>query len=979
MALILLVEQEGRYIERIQDALTAEGWQVKVVNQWAAAVRMAAAEGPDLLVVSPEVPGAEGLLSSLSRRNGGPGTIVLVPERDAARASTQLYGCDEIIIKPAVERDLKRAVRRMLASREPAQPPVPTDPSRSLSSQDIFGDMLRELENDARPARSEQPSAQKPVARPVETPSRTAESREVSRPADSPSPPRRSAESSAQLDRRLEETLSGLLRGSLLGRPAPPSAASPVSGAPADRTPSKGAARPAQTPAAGVPAAGAKSAGRVREDVDALLQRTLTDINWKPSKASTGISASFPTLTTPEGKPTAPPPPAATPPDKTTQRIPEMARFAVEGPKKFGPYTLVERIAVGGMAEVWKATRVGLEGFTKTVAIKRILSHLNDSPEFVTMLIDEAKLAALLEHPNITQIYDLGKIGDDHFIAMEYVEGKDLRAVLQAARARGETVPLGLALLIASRVAGALDYAHRLHDAGGRELRLVHRDVSPQNVLFGFAGQIKLCDFGIVKAVSNTNQTQMGALKGKLQYMSPEQAWGRAVDARSDVFSLGAVLFEMVSGRRLFAGSSEVSILESVRAGRTDRLADVVPTVSPQLDELVAKALQPLPEDRFQSAGEMQKAIDAAGQNLRPAPTEGELRDWVRGLFGLAPVDGAPAVESALVAPGVLPEVELEPLAEAQHLPVSQPQVAVLAPPRTARAMPAMAAKGAQPSWIWVAAGAALLAGALGIGIWMKGRQPASVPEAAPQAAIGSETSPRSTADATTSADETASPQPTTAAQPEGSPDLQRLVDEQFAQKERALREQYERERKRLEDEIARNRGASQTAADTAGAINSSSQAPAASAPVEATTAAVDAQPETPAPGAPQPPSVESAPPAVAVEAPAPVRVTPAQPATQRGDLVRAGPGVAAPSLVSRLEPRYPALARGRRVQATVTAEILVDENGAVLETRLRVDGPDVGFSDAVRDALRGARFRPATKDGVPVKMWKILSFPFRS
>src|SRR6185369_13057166 len=228
--------------------------------------------------------------------------------------------------------------------------------------------------------------------------------------------------------------------------------------------------------------------------------------------------------------------------------------------------------------------------FQKTVAIKKILPHLTDNSEFVGMFIDEAKLAAQLSHPNIIHIYDLGKIGRDFYIAMEYVEGKDLRSILNAAKRKGMSLPMGLALLIAARLASALDYAHRKRDFDNREMGLVHRDVSPQNVLITFEGDIKLCDFGIAKAVSKANQTQMGALKGKLQYMSPEQAWGRPVDARSDLFSLGAVLFEMLTGDRLFSGESEMSVLESVRQGRTRSPRDVDPSIPADVDEIVARA-----------------------------------------------------------------------------------------------------------------------------------------------------------------------------------------------------------------------------------------------------------------------------------------------------------------------------------------------------------------------------------------------------
>ena len=308
-----------------------------------------------------------------------------------------------------------------------------------------------------------------------------------------------------------------------------------------------------------------------------------------------------------------------------TQRIPV---FADEGSdqsgERFGQYTLLERIAVGGMAEVWKARMRGVEGFQKTVAIKRILPHMTDNAEFVGMFIDEAKLAAQLSHPNIVHIYDLGKMGRDYYIAMEYVDGKDLRSLLNSARRKGLLLPLGLGLLIASRLASALDYAHRKRDFEDREMGLVHRDVSPQNVLLTGDGDVKLCDFGIAKAVSKASQTQMGALKGKLQYMSPEQAWGRPVDARSDLFSLGAVLFEMVTGERLFTGESEISVLESVRQGHTRTPRQVDPSIPREVDEIVARALAIEPKDRFQSAGEMKQALEAALAAISPStgPTD---------------------------------------------------------------------------------------------------------------------------------------------------------------------------------------------------------------------------------------------------------------------------------------------------------------------------------------------------------------------
>ena len=245
----------------------------------------------------------------------------------------------------------------------------------------------------------------------------------------------------------------------------------------------------------------------------------------------------------------------------------------------FGDYTLLDRIATGGMAEVWRARRRGVEGFQKTFAIKKILSHLTGSQDFVKMFIDEAKLAAQLSHNNIIQIYDLGKVGDDFFIAMEHVDGKDLRSILTAAQESGRAIPIGLGLSIVSAVARALDYAHRKRDFDNRDLGLVHRDVSPQNVMISHEGAIKLCDFGIVKAVAKASTTQMGALKGKLQYMSPEQAWGKSVDARSDIFSLGSVLYEVLTGTQLFSGESEIGILDTVRECRIQSPRRIVPEI----------------------------------------------------------------------------------------------------------------------------------------------------------------------------------------------------------------------------------------------------------------------------------------------------------------------------------------------------------------------------------------------------------------
>lgn len=278
--------------------------------------------------------------------------------------------------------------------------------------------------------------------------------------------------------------------------------------------------------------------------------------------------------------------------------------------EKYGQYELIEKIATGGMAELFKARRINVEGFEKIVAIKRILPHLAEDKEFITMFIDEAKLAAQLTHQNIVQIYDLDKVNSSFYIAMEYVKGKNARAVLHKLKKRGNRLPIELTLFIISKVCSALDYAHRRRDFQNRLLNIVHRDVSPQNVLLSYEGEVKLVDFGIAKAATKASQTQAGALKGKILYMSPEQAWGKKVDKRSDIYSIGIVLFEMLTGKRLFSGSSEIDILEKVRKSIVTKPSELNPKVTEELDRIVIKALAKDPKDRFQNASDMQHDIE---------------------------------------------------------------------------------------------------------------------------------------------------------------------------------------------------------------------------------------------------------------------------------------------------------------------------------------------------------------------------------
>jgi hypothetical protein len=314
---------------------------------------------------------------------------------------------------------------------------------------------------------------------------------------------------------------------------------------------------------------------------------------------------------------TPPPPPAA----------------AVPGQETYGPYQLLEKIAVGGMAELFRAKRTGVEGFEKVVAVKRILPHLSDNKEFVDMFVAEAKMVAGLTHPNIVQIFDLGRIDKSYYIAMEHIHGRDLRSILKRAGERGIAIPRDLAVLIASKVCSALDYAHRKKDDQGQKMKIVHRDVSPQNILISFDGDVKLTDFGIAKAATKATAHESGALRGKLLYMSPEQAWGKLMDRRSDIFSLGLVLYEMITGQRPFLGSSELSILEMVRECRIAPAASVDATIPEALATATMKALARDPDQRYADAAEMHADLERILHEQRP-PTGADLARFMRILFG---------------------------------------------------------------------------------------------------------------------------------------------------------------------------------------------------------------------------------------------------------------------------------------------------------------------------------------------------------
>ena len=279
----------------------------------------------------------------------------------------------------------------------------------------------------------------------------------------------------------------------------------------------------------------------------------------------------------------------------------------------FGPYQLIRKIAQGGMAEVFLATRRGeFGGFSKQVAIKRIYEHLAEDPELITMFFDEGRIAARLNHSNIVQIYDLGQIDNCFYIAMEFVNGCDLRTLCERGLKAGQFIPLPMAVQVIAAAATGLNYAHSRLDDHGDPLNIVHRDVSPQNVLISMGGDIKLCDFGIAKAEARLTQTQTGQFKGKFAYMSPEQVLGegKTIDHRSDLFSLGTLLYEITVCTRLFRGKNDYDTIRMVAEADVKPPTQVRQGFPPDLEHIILKSLSRRPEHRYQSAEQMQMALE---------------------------------------------------------------------------------------------------------------------------------------------------------------------------------------------------------------------------------------------------------------------------------------------------------------------------------------------------------------------------------
>jgi eukaryotic-like serine/threonine-protein kinase len=273
-------------------------------------------------------------------------------------------------------------------------------------------------------------------------------------------------------------------------------------------------------------------------------------------------------------------------------------------------YRITERVAAGGMAEVFRGVAESMRGFKKNIAIKRILPSLTKNKKFVAMFLDEARLSLALQHANIVQVFDIGHSEDTYFIVMEYVDGCDLKALMDWRRRINKRIPIAHTLYVVMEVCKGLSYAHELpNPETGAAMGIVHRDISPPNVLISKQGEIKVVDFGLAKATSQVEITDPGVVKGKMSYLSPEAARGEEVDSRADIFAAGILMYEMLTGKRLFYGETDYQTVELVRNAKVPPIKPQNPQVEPELEDVVRKALSRRKEDRYQNATDLQDAI----------------------------------------------------------------------------------------------------------------------------------------------------------------------------------------------------------------------------------------------------------------------------------------------------------------------------------------------------------------------------------
>lgn len=302
------------------------------------------------------------------------------------------------------------------------------------------------------------------------------------------------------------------------------------------------------------------------------------------------------------------------------------------GGQRFGKYLLLHRIARGGMAEIFRAQYEAAAGVTKQVVVKKILPGYADNDRFVQMFIDEARITVRLSHGNIAQVFDFGEVDGEYFLAMEFIHGQAMSTVQERAEEMSLSIPIPIACFVVMEMCRGLHYAHRKNDDRGKPLAIVHRDISPQNVMVSYEGQVKLVDFGIAKAASVVGHTEAGAFKGKYLYFSAEQAQRKRLDGRADICAAGIVLYELLAGQRPYTGPL-MKVLSSIVNGKFPRPSEVNGEIPPSLERIVLEAMALDKEDRYQTPLELQEALAGFLFTAAPRFTNADLSHFVQYLF----------------------------------------------------------------------------------------------------------------------------------------------------------------------------------------------------------------------------------------------------------------------------------------------------------------------------------------------------------
>lgn len=359
--------------------------------------------------------------------------------------------------------------------------------------------------------------------------------------------------------------------------------------------------------------------------------------------------------------------------------------------KPFGKYFLLDKLGTGGMAEIFKAKTFGSDGFEKTVVIKKILPHWANDPEFVRMLVDEAKLSVMLDHPNVVDVMDLGSVDNTYYIAMAFIDGFDLKTLMNRVDEKGQKISVDFAAYITMQAAAGLDYAHKKIGPDGTPLNIIHRDVSPHNILLSYNGDVKISDFGIAKAASKGSFTATGMLKGKFSYMSPEQTRGEALNQQSDIFSLGVVLYEMLTGKKCFDGDTALAILEKIR--NSNLVADDLPSSIPDaLRKILAKAMAGSLSERYQSAEALQVDLAHFLSQYHPGFLPKDLANYMK-AFKIDP----PASTINRNEPTIKKNTR-----EALVMQSTDTSISFIPGYQSPQASLASPSKKSMPAWIWI-------------------------------------------------------------------------------------------------------------------------------------------------------------------------------------------------------------------------------------------------------------------------------------